>query len=110
MTKLNDEEKDKLYRKYVFAANALNDSPGFNWWIEQIESLEDSPKEECKQCRLENNKGICDRKDCSNYTGKPKEIELLDWGYKFGKDTTEDKVNQLVDAINLINTKLYGNN
>jgi len=31
----------------------------------------------CKQCELENNIGVCDRKDCSNYTeGTPmKEIE-----------------------------------
>jgi hypothetical protein len=40
-----------------------------------------NPMEECKQCEIEGNTGICDRKDCKNYSNQ----EDKDWAKKFDK-------------------------
>lgn len=33
-------------------------------------------QEVCNQCKLENNKGVCNKTECANYPTKPKEQEL----------------------------------
>lgn len=40
-----------------------------------IEIEEDNTDKRCKQCKLENNNGRCDRNDCSNYKCYPNEHE-----------------------------------
>jgi hypothetical protein len=37
-------------------------------------------KEKCKQCVLENNNGICDRKDCLNHSQQPEECAHVTMG------------------------------
>lgn len=110
MTKLTQETKDQLFRKWSEHQNettvGYNDLHITDWWIEQIEFLEDTSAEVwCKRCEKFNVHHIGECPFAKPSPEPVKEIEKMDAKY-LGKYAPEHKINELVEAINLINKKL----